>query len=108
MLSERIKKYLAVKGLTSIDLALMLKVDESLLNTWLDTDKINDALLYKLIEAFPDIDLNFLIKGDDCTCTDSKQETSQEEEAKLATTSEIKYHLNQIELSTQAIKRLLK
>lgn len=62
MFKEKIKDYFAGKGMSSKDVAEKMDANYSLVSRWMNEDKVSKAFLYLLVEHFPDIDLNLLIK----------------------------------------------
>lgn len=107
MLGDRVKKYLDINGMNKRDLASKIEVKESLLSRWLNDDKITAAFLYKLLTIWPDIDLNYIVKGDAIEEYEIKDTTLQVAEGEMKK-NEILFHTKQIEKHLKAIETLTK
>ena len=108
MLVDRIEKYLAINNMNKRDLASKIGVQESLLSKWLAGDKITAAFLYKLVDFWPDIDLNYIVKGDSVNEYEIIDTTAHVSEGGTIKNAEILYHTKQIEKHLEAINKLAK
>ena len=111
MFNKRIKDYFEVKNMSNRDLALKLNVDEGLLSRWLNGEKISNSFLYRLVEHFPDVDLNYLIKEPkpiEYVLDEHSLNLSEEMlEESLSNNELIKFHLDKIENHMNEIKKLM-
>lgn len=108
MLEVKIRNILTLKGMNKKDLAAKIEVQESLLSKWLSKDKITAAFLYKLIELWPELDLNYLLKDEsnDYIIEDSISLVAEPGEKNTA--AMINYHAEEIEKHTNALKKITK
>jgi len=104
MLENRIRKYLSINNMNKRDLANKIGVKESLLSRWLKDDKITASFLYKLVELWPDVDLNYLVKGEDNSEYKLEDNTLQVGEDNFQ--KHIRFHTNEIEKHLEEIKKL--
>lgn len=106
MLETKIRNILTLKGMNKKDLAAKIEVQESLLSKWLSKDKITAAFLYKLIELWPELDLNYLLKDEsnDYIIEDSISLVAEPGENNTA--AMINYHAEAIQKHTNQIKNL--
>lgn len=107
MLETKIRNILTLKGINKRDLAAKIKVQESLLSKWLSKDKITAAFLYKLIELWPDIDLNYLLKDEsnDYNIEDSISLVAEPGENNTA--AMIEFHTAEIERHSKEVRKLV-
>lgn len=64
--SEKIKHILEVKGMNNRDLSNKINVQESLVSRWSRSEKVSMTFINHLVQVFPDIDLNYLLKDEKC------------------------------------------
>lgn len=108
MLKDRLKSYFEIKGVSNRDLANKLKVSEALISRWMNSEKISITFLYNLVDHFPDIDLNYIVKENRVVVYEDFEDTSESIAAEgRGIENELKYHLEQIELHTLQSKKIL-
>lgn len=59
---EKMKKIMDIKGLNNRDLSNKIGVNESLVSRWVNAENPSLTLINHLVQVFPDIDLNYLMK----------------------------------------------
>lgn len=108
MLRDRLKSYFDIKGVSNKDLANRLEVSEALISRWMNSERISITFLYNLVQQFPDIDLNYIVKENRVVNYEDLDSTMASIAAEgTGVDNEIKYHLEQIELHTLQAKKLL-
>lgn len=60
--SQKIKEFMEVKGLSNRDLARKLEKDETRVSRWANADKPSLEFLMSIAKAFPDFDLNYIMR----------------------------------------------
>lgn len=59
---EKVEEFLNIKNINKRDLATKLNKSESLISRWTNADKPSLEFLLSLAKAFPDLDLNWMLK----------------------------------------------
>lgn len=105
MYNTRIKNFFEIKGLSNKDIAIKIGVDEGQLSRWINADKISVGFLYRLIEHFPDIDLNYIIK--EPKPIEYYLETPNTDVAEASKKDRVLFHTTKIEDHLSSIKDIM-
>lgn len=91
--SKKIQEYFDNKGLNNRDISkIMDGYNESLVSRYLNSDNVSMTFVEKLIKYFPDIDLNYLLKDQN----DTVSETREVYESNQQIIEEIENKLNEL------------
>ncbi|MBW3519536.1 hypothetical protein [Flavobacterium sp. NKUCC04_CG] len=104
MYKYRIKAFFDAKGMNNRDIATKLEYNEGLVSRWMNADTISKSFLYLLLEHFPEIDLNYLLKGDEVIKYNNEDHLNLVKEKNKM---DINIHLNAIQQHTEKIQEIL-
>lgn len=60
--SEKIKRYIDAKGLKNRELAKKIGKSETRVSSWVNAERPSIEFLLCMVKAFPDFDLNYMLK----------------------------------------------
>lgn len=60
--TEKIKRFMEIKGLNNRDLSKKIQKPEALVSRWINSDKPSLEFLTKMLHTFPDFDLNYVLR----------------------------------------------
>lgn len=60
--NEKVEEFFDKKGLSNREVARMMDYPEQLISRHMHSDKLSITWIQRLLEVFPDIDMNYLLK----------------------------------------------
>ncbi|AGN89446.1 XRE family transcriptional regulator [Flavobacterium psychrophilum] len=96
--SKKIQEYFDKKGLSNRDVSVIMQgYSESMISKYINSDKLSTTFIKKLIEYFPDIDMNYLIK-DDHDLNRVEESRTEYKKRSVVLVDEIEERLNELKL----------
>ena len=62
--NEKVEEFFAKKDLSNREVARMMNYPEQLISRHMHSDKLSITWIQRLLEAFPEIDMNYLLKDE--------------------------------------------
>lgn len=96
--SKKIQEYFDNKGLSNREVSVIMQgYSESMISKYINSDNLSSTFIKKLIEYFPDIDMNYLIKEEDDLNRVEESRTEYKKRS-VVLVDEIKERLEELEL----------